>query len=183
MIINRGETTLTISTYKLGNYLIQKIRNKIFSIDPSAHGSSHPVLRKENGTYYLAVFVDHFKPKELFENHIYRPDKWAIFDIESGELIKYFDCRDKDFSDTPLDTLVPVDVAKDKMQDQPYYERLFEILDKIRLMILEDRQFDIDLYNIYLDRIAGCVNDEMAKYYMDLSLIDEKDTYRKAVAK
>lgn len=164
--------------FQTNNFIIQRMRNELFNQDQTIHSVSHPVIRKEDEKYYLAVFIDHYNKEELFSGKIYRPDQWAIADLNTGNIVKKIDCKKRDFTTIPLNTKIDIEKV-DVITDQNYYEQMFGLLDKIRLSLIMNGSFDLDVYNLYMDKLLTDVSEGIGQYYLDLSQIDYQDTYRK----
>ena len=156
------------------NFLIQKIRNTIFEKNHETHSVSYPVLRYEEGNYYLAIFINHFKSDELLDGHIKRPDQWALADIHNGDVLKILDCHSDDFIDAPFDKDLQFD--QDKITpSQVYYERLFAMLDQVREELCNEQGFNREVYHQYLEKLIANVTDDFAPFYNALSNIDNQD--------
>lgn len=52
------------------------------------HTLSNPVMRKENGKWYIAFFVTFYNKWNWDKLKMPRPAYWALVDVETGELIK-----------------------------------------------------------------------------------------------
>ena len=54
------------------------------------HILSNPVMRKENGKWYIAFFVTFYNKWNWDKLKMPRPSYWALVDVETGELIKRY---------------------------------------------------------------------------------------------
>ena len=165
--------------YNQSIFVNQKIRNALFNVDDELHAVSHPVIRKEEGQYGLAVFVTHFTKAQLWEDRIPRPYAWAMADLRTGALLGRYSCDQKDFSTRPLDDFCAMG-KDDAICEQAFYEKMFRLLDKIRLDLLLNHRYNMDQYAMYMDQLLNNVPSDLARYYSDLSAVDEKDSYRKS---
>lgn len=80
-----------------------KIRRNILGGAKIPHSTSQPVIFCENNKYYLAVFVFFYTREDIQSGMIGRPAVWAIADMETGEIINEYRCREKDFSDADFE--------------------------------------------------------------------------------
>lgn len=152
-------------------FLIQKIRNVVFEKNHETHSVSYPVLRLEEGNYYLAIFINHFKSDELMHGAIKRPDQWALADIHNGDVLKIIDCHSDDFIDAPFDQTLHFDQEK-ITPSQIYYERMFAMLDQVREELCNEQRFNTEVYGQYLEKLIANVTDDFAPYYHALSNIE-----------
>jgi len=167
--------------FQLSHFVNQEIRTELCALETGMHSISYPVIRKVEDTYCMAAFVEHFTAEDLQKGIVNRPDTWAVADFNTGEIIERFNCADKDFIDRPLDQQIHY-INQEAIMDQLFHERMFALLDRLRLSILTNNSFDIDLYNIYMDRLAMNVSQDLRPYYIALSKVDYADGYRKLVS-
>ncbi len=134
------------------------------------HSVSQPVIYKEEGKYYLAVFVFFYTKEDIQSGMVNRPTAWAKLDIKSGEIIEEYQCKDKDFSDARYD--VKYNVRSDIKYDtsKAYYDEAFEILDSVRREIIETDTIDKLKYNYYLKKIINNIPEAYQRFYLDLSV-------------
>lgn len=120
------------------------------------HTVSNPVLRKENGKWYIAFFVTFYNKSNLDNKTMPRPSYWALLDIETGELIKRYDCREKDFSSASFDDLIDISDFNQRQFSKEDAEEFFRKFDNARnAYILNDNNGDSlyagdRLYALYL---------------------------------
>lgn len=55
-----------------------------------------PIFRKEANQFYVGYAVIDFK--DTYET-FFRPTKWLILDMKTGELINFYECKDYDYTD------------------------------------------------------------------------------------
>jgi len=79
------------------------IQSKVLNGSKTPHSTSYPVIYKENGKYYLAVFVFFYSREDIEAGAVERPTMWALADIETGEIIEERLTKDKEFSDASYD--------------------------------------------------------------------------------
>ena len=134
------------------------------------HSTSQPVLYLDNGTYYLAYFSFFFTKEDIEAGAVDRPTMWAIADIKTGEIVKEFETKERDFSDAPYD--VKYNVRSDAQYDtsKEYYEKAFEILDSVRDKLINTGKLYRAEYQFYLDRILANIPKDYQRFYTDLSV-------------
>lgn len=67
-----------------------------------------PIFRLENNKLCLMYAIVEFCDEEKLDYRIKRPTEWFIQDIESGEILEYYDVHEKDFTtieEVPLNSL------------------------------------------------------------------------------
>ena len=103
----------------------EKILQGILGGRKIAHGTSQPVIYRESDQYYLAVFVFFYTQEDIEAGTVSRPAMWAIADIETGEIIREYKTKEKDFSDAPYD--VKYNIRSDAKYDtsKTYYQRFY----------------------------------------------------------
>ena len=134
------------------------------------HSTSNPVIIDDEGKYYLAVFVFFYSREDIEAGVVERPTMWAVADIETGEVIKEYDTKEKDFSDAPYD--VKYNVRSDAKYDtsKEYYDKAFEILDSVREKLISTGKLYKAEYQAYLDRILANIPKDYQRFYRDLSV-------------
>lgn len=134
------------------------------------HSTSQPVIYEENGKYYLAVFVFFFNRGDIEAGAVDRPTVWAIANLETGEIIKEYETKEKDFSDAPYDK--KYNVRSDKKYDtsKEYYDRAFDILDSVRKKLIKEHHLYKAEYQYYLDKILANIPEKYQRFYTDLSV-------------
>ena len=117
------------------------------------HTLSNPVLRKENGKWYIAFFVTFYNKSNLDNKTMPRPSYWCLVDVETGELIKRYDCKEKDFSSASFDDLIDISDFNPKRFSKEDTEEFFRKFDNARnAYILNDNNGD-RLYALYLGKL------------------------------
>lgn len=151
-------------------YINSKIQSNILNGSKIPHSTSYPVLYKENGKYYLAVFIFFFSREDIEAGAVERPTIWALADIETGKIIEERLTKNKDFSDAPYD--IKYNVRADGVYDtsKKYYDEAFAILDSCRSKIINTGKLYLGEYKFYLDRIVANIPKEYQRFYRDLSV-------------
>ena len=134
------------------------------------HSTSQPVIRKQDGKYYLAAFVFFFTQKDIEAGAVDRPTMWALADIETGEIVSEYETKDNEFSDAPYD--VKYNVRSDGQYDtsREYYDKAFAILDSVRDKLIKTGKLYSLEYKAYLDRIIANIPKGYKRFYRDLSV-------------
>lgn len=112
--------------------IYNRLLNQILDGKKIPHSTSQPVLHKEEEKYYLAVFVFYYTRGDIEQGMVDRPSTWAIADIETGEIIKMYETKDKDFSDASYDVKYNVHTDGEYDTSKEYYDKAFTILDSVR---------------------------------------------------
>lgn len=152
---------------KTANAVIQK---NVLNGAKVPHSTSYPVIRNEGGRYYLAVFTFFYSRRNIEAGSIKRPTIWAIADIETGEIVRKYETKEREFSDASYDVEYKIrsDVQYDTSKE--YYEKAFSILDSVRARIINDGKFYKGEYQYYLDRILANIPEAYRRFYTDLSI-------------
>jgi hypothetical protein len=154
----------------ISSKIFVKIQQNILGGAKVPHSTSQPVIYEENGKYYLAVFVFFFNRGDIEAGAVDRPTVWAIADLETGEIIKEYETKEKDFSDAPYDK--KYNVRSDKKYDtsKEYYDKAFDILDSVRKKLIKEHHLYKTEYQYYLDMILANIPEEYQRFYTDLSV-------------
>lgn len=152
------------------------IHTSLFQGVKIPHQTSYPVIRKEGETYYLAVFVYFHTKDEVEANMVSRPTLWALFDIDTGDMVKKFETKDRDFSDASYEDKYDIHIDGEHDVSLHYYEKAFTFLDIVRTSIIEKGRFRNKPYKTYLNMILQNVPKEYQRFYTDLSMpIEDKE--------
>ncbi len=152
------------------NEIIKQLQMNILGGQKTPHSISQPVVTREDGKYYLAVFVFFYTREDIEAGAVNRPSVWAIADIETGEIIKEYETKEKDFSDAPYD--VKYNIRSDAKYDtsKEYYDKAFAILDSVREKLISSGKLYSLEYKAYLDRILANIPQDYQRFYRDLSV-------------
>ncbi len=135
-----------------------------------AHSTSQLLIHREDGKYYLAAFVFFYNREDVESGMVKRPSIWALADIESGEIIKRYDCSRKDFSNASHEQRYDVRPdGKYDLSDKYYYES-YAILDEIREELISNNSLDMEKYKLYLSRTIANIPKSYQRFYTDLSI-------------
>ncbi len=133
------------------------------------HYVSNPVIRLEDGKAFIAAFVYTYNRENLQSNKMPRPIHWIIADIETGEIINEYDCRQKDFSSAGFDALYdlnnPPAVKKPTRDD---FTGIYEEIDSLRRKWISGG-FDPDDCKKYLDMILEITPGSYQRFYRELA--------------
>ena len=133
------------------------------------HSVSNPVLRVEEGTLYIAAFVYTYNRENLQKNKMPRPIHWIAADIETGNIVQEFDCREKDFSHAGFDTLYDLNDPNVVRPSREDFAEIYQLFDSVRSSYLREGRCDAGMYQRYLDRIFEITPDSYRKFYQELS--------------
>lgn len=148
----------------------KNIQNSILRGVKTPHSISYPVIHKENGKYYLAVFTFFFSKKDIEKGAVERPTMWTIADIETGEIIEERLAKEKEFSDASYDVKYSVRADTQYDTSKKYYDETFAILDSCRRKIISTGKYSPQEYKLYLDKIIANAPKEYQRFYRDLSV-------------
>lgn len=150
----------------------RKLQKNVIADIKVPHGVSQPVLRYQDGKYYLAAFVFFYNSDDIKSGMVRRPCMWVLADLATGDIVKRFDTRDDmEFSDAPYD--IKYNIRSDTKYDtsKEYYDKAFRLLDSVRINLLTGKEFSKGMYNDYLEKIVTNIPDEYKRFYRDLSKI------------
>ena len=156
----------TVSTKSI----VDKIANTILNGVKIPLSMSQPVIYQEDEKYYLAVFVFFFTKDDIEKGTVDRPTMWAIANIETGETIKKYETKEKDFSDAPYDVKYNVRSEAKYDTSKSYYDKAFAILDSVREQIIRTGELPKEEYQAYLDMIVANIPKDYQRFYKDLSV-------------
>lgn len=172
---NKEVLNLTKSIEKTKDFVktetvVEKFHNNIYGHIKIGKNFSYPVLHKENGTYYLAVFAGLRDMKFIAQyNYFYRPDTWVIADIKTGDIIEKRNSKVKEFSKFSYNKKLNPWFNKNE-ETEEHYKVMFDILDDVRKKLLETKELDTKKYKEYLNKILECSSDDYKRFYKDLSI-------------
>lgn len=135
------------------------------------HGVSHPVLRREDGTLYLAFFVYLYQKKHLDANEMPRPALWLLADLTTGQIVRRHTCVRRDFSQQPRDLVCSMDYPERPADSAGRCAALYERLDGLRMACARGGEPDRDAYGVYLDGILELTPPAYRVFYRELSAL------------
>ena len=150
--------------------IYKKLQVNILGGKKTPHSISQPVVTKVDGKYYLAVFVFFYTREDIDAGVVDRPTMWIIADIETGEIVKEYETKEKDFSDAPYNKKYNIRSDAKFDTSKEYYDKAFAILDSVREKLITSGELDEDDYEVYLNMIIADVPHEYQQFYRDLSI-------------
>ncbi len=135
------------------------------------HGLSHPIVRYENGEFYFAVFAFGLSAEKVRTNQLGKPSKWALADLESGEIKFTFSCMEKDFSPASEDILYDMSTFAGDRPTQKDVEKVYEQFEAIRSTYVSNKDAVLPLIKEYMEALSKVVPTAYFKFYKDLSNI------------
>jgi molecular chaperone GrpE (heat shock protein) len=151
--------------------VFNKLQKNILNGVKTPHRISHPVLRRTDTGYALAVFVFFYDSNHIESGVLPRPTKWALADLETGDIIAKYECKEHDFSLASYEELYNVR-SNIKDATPEYYEKAFSLLDKVRSELIEIKKLNLEDYDLYLSMITQKIPDEYQRFFFDLSNIE-----------
>lgn len=151
--------------------VFQSVRKNALEGRKIPHGLSNPVLRQEEGQWYLAFFVYFYNKKNLEEKRMPRPVLWLLADIRTGEIRKRISCAEQDFSQEPEGQLYTVAFPDQPQTGAAQHAVLFEKLDQVRRGYLEQGTVDAGAYTDYLNQLLCLIPPAYRVFYRELSTL------------
>ena len=148
------------------NGMIQK---KVFGGSKVPHGVSNPVIRKENGQYYIAYFVYTYDKKNIDTGEYRRPIQWLLVDVKTGEIVNTYNCQEYDFSTQSFDRLYSLIDDSVKRPNENYFKIMDNLFDTVRASIAYGNKMDIDSYKAYFSNVLAITPKEYKVFYRELS--------------
>ena len=133
------------------------------------HCVSNPVLRLENDKLYIAAFVYTYNRENLQSNKMPRPIHWILADIESGETVWEYDCRNKDFSDAEFDVLYDLNDPDVKRPTREDFDGIYALFNEIINESIQNGLKSVEKYSNYLNRILEITPSNYQRFYKELS--------------
>lgn len=152
------------------NDINKNARKIIFDDIKIPNGISNPVIREEDGVYYIAYFGYTYTKENLVEKKYKRPVRWILVDIESGKLIKTFDCSEKDFSLEKVNKLYSLDDPNVKKATADYFSIMDTLFDTTRASIIYGKEMDKASYKAYMNSLYAITPQEYRVFYKELSI-------------
>lgn len=152
------------------NEINKKAKKLIFSNIKVPNGISNPVLHKYEGKLYIAYFGYIFNKQNMVENSYNRPVRWILVDIETGELVKLFDCTETDFSKQPFNKLYSLNDPNIKKATEDYFGVMDTLFDTARASVIYGKLLDNNSYQAYLSNLYGITPIGYRMFYKELSI-------------
>ena len=148
--------------------IVSDIKAKFLGGAKIPHSCSFPVIRKEDGEYKLAFFVQLHNKEQLMNNVVQRPSFWGCCDLKTGEGFRQYNCRERDFCSAPFDKLYKKG-NPERMAQQKDVDDLYKMLDEIRMHYYKDGIFDEFAYRNYLNELFKVLPSGQINFYKELS--------------
>ena len=148
--------------------MMKELKGRVLGGAKIPHSCSFPVLRKEDGKMTIAFFLQ-FQKKEYFEKGIMeRPAYWYVTDLETGKMIEEMNCREKDFCTAPFDRMYKKGEPEIR-GTKAEAERLYQMLDEIRICYIKTNMVHAFLYKEYLNLLFKVMPKGQINFYKELS--------------
>lgn len=134
------------------------------------HGVSNPVIRKEEGKYYIAYFVYTYERSNMASNMYPRPSEWILADIKTGDVVSVYECNEKDFSEQKFNRMYSLTDKNVKKPNEDYFTVMDNLFDTVRASIVFGNQMDMASYSAYLRDLLAITPEEYKIFYKELSI-------------
>ncbi len=151
--------------------IMRAVDERLFSGAKVAHGLSHPVIRRQNGEYQLAVFSYLVSRDNARNGTLSRPTKWALVDLKTEEVVEANSCEEKDFSDAAKEGSYNMTVYSNGKPTKEQVKDVYKLLDEFRAAYAEAKENVDSLVKAYLNELFKIVPDEYIAFYKDISNI------------
>lgn len=167
--------------------LIDKNLKSIFmkNSQQAMRSVSHPVIRYEDGKFYLAVFAFFYTKEEVANRAIPRPEYYGLADLETGELIATRKCKTKDFSNASFSRKYNISSAENAPKNSDdFLDETFVLLDNARQALQETGDPDVYMkpYKEYFERILQKIPKDYKRFYRDLSKPIKPDAKKEEIS-
>lgn len=156
--------------YVSSQEIIKNMKSKVLGGAKVPHNCSFPVIRKVDGEYKLAFFVQFFNREQLRNNVVQRPAYWCYADFKTGEGFVQNNCKEEDFCSAPYDRLYKKGSAGQAAEKKDI-DALYIQLDEIRKHYLEEGILDAFAYKRYLTDLFKLLPPGQVNFYKELSKI------------
>ena len=156
--------------------IAQSMNKEILKGSKKLYSTSQPVLRVEDGKYYIAMYGFPYTFRDIQKFSVERPSIYAIADVETGKVVKKYDCKtEKDFSTATHDRKYSIMTKKKLRISKEFYNSVYDLFDKIREELIETGELNRELYAEYMRKLLSNVSEDYEKFYTDLSVdVDAK---------
>lgn len=134
------------------------------------HSVSQPVLRQEDGKWYLASFVFFYNREDIQIGMVNRPTVWALADLETGQLIREMQTKEREFSEASYDEKYSVRSDAEYDTSREYYDAAFAVLDTVREELLKTGNLNEEAYRNYMEKILANIPKAYQRFYRELSV-------------
>ena len=142
------------------NEINKKAKKYIFGDIKIPNGISNPVLHSEDGQRCIAYFGYTYNKKNMVENRYNRPTRWILIDIETEDLVKLFDCTEKDFSTQLFDKLYSLNDSNVKKGTEAYFTVMDTQFYTARASAIYGNVLDRANYQAYLNNLYAVTPQE-----------------------
>lgn len=132
------------------------------------HCVSNPVIRTDDKGSYIAAFIYTYGKQNLQTNTMPRPIHWIIADIETGNVIKEFDCKEKDFSTACFDELFDLNDPSVKRPTRDDFAWFYSLFDSLRDAYISGKEVS-ELEKEYMNCIFEITPLSYRRFYRELS--------------
>jgi len=132
------------------------------------HCVSNPVIRTDGEGSYIAAFIYTYGKENLQSNTMPRPIHWMIADIETGDVIKEYDCHEKDFSLARFDESFNLNDPLVKRPTRDDFARYYSMFDSLREAYLFGKDVS-QLEKEYMKCILEITPCSYRRFYKELS--------------
>lgn len=160
-----------LNDFRSASEVVSLIGQYALTGDKVPHRISQPVLRMHNGKPCIATFVFFFNYQHLQTARVPRPSMWIVSDLQTGELIKRYECKENEFSFRSYEKLYDLAPGGEVQATKQYMTELYALLDEVRNELMQG-QWNAKKYQTYLSRLCKTIPPEYQVFYKDLSRID-----------
>lgn len=150
--------------------IMRAVDESFFAGAKVAHGLSHPVLRRQNGEYKLAVFAYYVTHDNVKNSTLSRPSKWAVIDLKTDEIVEVNSCKEKDFTVADWDSSYNMTVYSKGKPTKEQVKNAYALLDEFRAEYSNSSAKADCLADAYLKELFELVPDEYVMFYKDISI-------------
>ncbi len=129
-------------------------------------GTSHPVVRLEDGKHLLAAFIYPLKADGVPAFQTPKPTYWETVDPSSAALVNLYSCAEYDFCNESA-PFYPVSESELTLSALDFMS-LYEKLDVVRAS-LENGKLETGAYQQYFSALLSAVPEAMHPLYQKLS--------------
>lgn len=134
------------------------------------HGVSNPVIRQEDGKYYVAYFVYTFDRNNMATKLYPRPSEWILADVSTGDVVGVYKCNEKDFSQQSFEKSYSLIDKNVKKPDEAYFNVMDNLFDTVRASIVYGNKIDEASYAAYFRDLLAITPEGYKVFYKELSI-------------
>ena len=133
------------------------------------HSISNPVIRVEEGKPVIAVFTYIYSRANLEEKRIPRPSYWLIADITTGEVIREFNCKEKDFTAESFGSLYDLNDPDKKIPSKDDFKVIYGKFELLRNESISKGICTKEMQEDYMNSIMEITPGSYRIFYKDLT--------------